>query len=125
MTATLREEIAKAVCAETCAFKGEPPCHSFDGLKFPPDTCDEPGCEAIAMAVAPIIARIADPARVMCKTMRAGLASRELTLEGSKDMCDFIAKALDDVERAVGKFDDFNRGHSGKSPNGDNGGSNV
>lgn len=64
---------------------------------------------------------LADAARVMCKTMRAGLASRELTLEGSKDMCDFIAKALDETERAVRVFDDFKRGHSGKSPNADMG----
>lgn len=62
---------------------------------------------------------LADAARVMCKTMRAGLASRELTLEGSKDMCDFIAKALDETERAVRVFDDFKRGHSGKSPSDD------
>jgi hypothetical protein len=62
---------------------------------------------------------LADAARVMCKTLRAGLASRELTLEGSKDMCDFIAKALDETERAVRVFDDFKRGHSGKSPDGD------
>jgi len=70
---------------------------------------------------------LAEAARVMCKTMRAGLASRELTLEGSKDMCDFIAKALDETERAVRVFDDFKRGgqkspgayKSRKSSNGD------
>jgi hypothetical protein len=70
---------------------------------------------------------LADAARVMCKTMRGGIERGELTLEGSKDMCDFLAKALDETERAVRVFDDFKRGglkspgayKSRKSSNGD------
>lgn len=39
---------ARAICAERCAFYGEPPCWKVgDGLS--PD-CDEPGCEALAAA---------------------------------------------------------------------------
>ena len=70
---------------------------------------------------------LADAARVMCKTMRGGIERGELTLEGSKDMCDFLAKALDETERAVRMFDEFKRGglkspgayKSRKSSNGD------
>lgn len=40
--------IARAICAEKCAFMGEPPCWQIgDGLS--PD-CDEPGCHALACA---------------------------------------------------------------------------
>lgn len=50
------EQIAKAICRETCAFKGEPACFEVTGdqgekLPWPPETCDEPGCVALAMAV--------------------------------------------------------------------------
>lgn len=39
----------RAICAEVCAFMGEPPCWSVNG-EWPPATCDEPGCKALAMA---------------------------------------------------------------------------
>lgn len=42
--------IAKAICAERCAHMGEPPCHSIDE-HFPPETCDDPGCAALAWCV--------------------------------------------------------------------------
>lgn len=40
--------VARAICAEKCAFYGEPPCWEV-GEGLSPD-CDEPGCEALAMA---------------------------------------------------------------------------
>lgn len=43
------DRLTRAICAETCAYRGEPPCHTLLG-KFPPETCDEPGCQAQAMA---------------------------------------------------------------------------
>jgi hypothetical protein len=47
--------VAKAICAETCAHMGEPPCWSVRGdqgeeLSWPPEKCDEPGCIALAQA---------------------------------------------------------------------------
>jgi len=50
----LRERVARAICREKCAFKGEPPCFTvMDGSEFdfPPETCCEPGCMAEADAV--------------------------------------------------------------------------
>jgi hypothetical protein len=47
------EKVARAICAEKCAFMGEPPCHTvMDGTEFswPPETCCEPGCIAEARA---------------------------------------------------------------------------
>lgn len=47
-------EAAMAICQETCAFMGEPPCwrlkHDDTGnpLPWPPPTCDEPGCMLLA-----------------------------------------------------------------------------
>jgi len=49
----LVERVARAICAEKCAFMGEPPCHTvMDGTEFswPPETCCEPGCIAEARA---------------------------------------------------------------------------
>ena len=40
--------VARAICAEKCAYYGDQPCWKVgDGLS--PD-CDEPGCEALARA---------------------------------------------------------------------------
>jgi hypothetical protein len=39
---------ARAICAETCAFMGEPPCWNTGG--WPNPECDEPGCFALARA---------------------------------------------------------------------------
>jgi hypothetical protein len=46
-------EAAMAICAETCAFMGEPPCWQVkddqgNDLPWPPVTCDSPGCMALA-----------------------------------------------------------------------------
>lgn len=38
------ERVARAICAEKCAFMGEPPCWTFKEETWPPPTCDEPGC---------------------------------------------------------------------------------
>ena len=46
---------ARAICRETCAFKGEPPCFEISG-EWPPSTCDEPGCGALAMAAVSALA---------------------------------------------------------------------
>ena len=50
MRDVLKQKIAHAICAETCAFKGEPPCYAV-ASETPPE-CDEPGCVALAAAVA-------------------------------------------------------------------------
>ena len=48
------DAIARAICRETCAYKGEPPCWKLveagERVMFPPPTCDEPGCFALAEA---------------------------------------------------------------------------
>jgi hypothetical protein len=51
----LREKVARALCQEKCAFFGEPPCWGLDPAEYviepwSPDTCDEPGCGALADA---------------------------------------------------------------------------
>ncbi len=48
-------EAAMGICAETCAFMGEPPCWRVQDdqgnpMPWPPETCDEPGCMALAKA---------------------------------------------------------------------------
>jgi hypothetical protein len=53
--AALREKVAKKLCQEKCAFYGEPPCWGLDPNEYViepwnPDTCDEPGCGALADA---------------------------------------------------------------------------
>jgi hypothetical protein len=45
------EAIHRAICAESCAYRGEPPCYTLNGAWPNPD-CDEPGCEALAKAAA-------------------------------------------------------------------------
>ena len=56
------EVVAMAICAEKCAFLGEPACfRHFDEagnpLPWPPEACDEPGCMALAEAVVAKIRR--------------------------------------------------------------------
>lgn len=48
----LRERVARAICREKCAFRGEPPCwdSAFDDKPFPPEGCCEPGCLSEAVA---------------------------------------------------------------------------
>ena len=43
------ERVARAICAEKCAFMGEPPCYSVEG-EWPNPNCQEPGCHAEAQA---------------------------------------------------------------------------
>ena len=49
MDHALVEKVAAAICAERCAFYGEPPCWKIEG-EWPPKSCDEPGCVALAQA---------------------------------------------------------------------------
>lgn len=49
------EKVARAICAETCAFMGEPACWQLSDdqgkpLPWPNINCDEPGCIALAKA---------------------------------------------------------------------------
>lgn len=44
-----REKVARAICAEKCAFMGEPPCYTVEG-EWPNPNCQEPGCHAEAQA---------------------------------------------------------------------------
>ena len=48
------ERVARAICAERCAFYGEPPCYVIDPdfveQEWQPENCNEPGCKALAMA---------------------------------------------------------------------------
>lgn len=55
------DKFTRAICAETCAYYGDPPCHSIEG-PFPPASCDEPGCQAAAMAVLRLIEATDGPA---------------------------------------------------------------
>ena len=47
--------VARAICRERCAFRGEPPCFEpqftdeADDLGLSPH-CDDPGCKALAIA---------------------------------------------------------------------------
>jgi hypothetical protein len=57
------EKVARAICAERCAWAGEPPCWKImDGsnFKWPPETCDEPGCMAFAQAAVAALEEIRD-----------------------------------------------------------------
>lgn len=57
------DEIARAICREKCAFYGEPPCWALtddetgEALPWPNPHCDEPGCDALASAVAAELAK--------------------------------------------------------------------
>lgn len=61
MTTPKLEEIAKAICREQCAFRGEMPCFEplfeddADDLGLSPH-CDGPGCLALAEAVCAALA---------------------------------------------------------------------
>jgi hypothetical protein len=60
-SANMQERIARAICAETCAYVGEPACWTFTELPWPNPNCDEPGCQALAQ-VAALAARAASTA---------------------------------------------------------------
>ncbi len=62
MTDPEAEKIARAICREKCAFYGDPPCFEMTGdqdeeLPWPNPGCDEPGCHALAAAVAEALGR--------------------------------------------------------------------
>jgi hypothetical protein len=42
--------VARAICAESCAHYGEPPCWRAAPEEWPNPQCDEPGCFALAQA---------------------------------------------------------------------------
>lgn len=44
----LTDRITRAICAEKCAFRGEPPCYTV--FSEEPPKCDEPECMALARA---------------------------------------------------------------------------
>ena len=67
----LREQVARAMCQEKCAFYGDPPCWGLDPAEYViepwnPDKCDEPGCGALADAAIAIVraATLEDAAKV-------------------------------------------------------------
>jgi hypothetical protein len=43
------DNVHRAICRESCAFRGEPPCWQISD-EWPNPHCDEPGCEALAKA---------------------------------------------------------------------------
>lgn len=57
----LVERMAKAICAEKCAYRGEPSCAVVmegTAYRFPPETCCEPGCLAEARAACGVVALV-------------------------------------------------------------------
>jgi hypothetical protein len=51
------DALTRVICAEVCAFNGELPCFESSREKFPPASCDEPGCRVLAEAVARSLGR--------------------------------------------------------------------
>ncbi len=79
---TDQDKIARAICAEQCAFIGEPPCHTLPG-PWPNPECNEPGCHALAQAVVEAMKRKAgvpsDRAAIMAaRTPRGGWTKAQL-----------------------------------------------
>ena len=44
------DAIERAICQETCAYYGEPPCWQVCPDDWPNPNCAEPGCRALACA---------------------------------------------------------------------------
>lgn len=42
------DSVARAICKESCAFYGEPPCYQTGD--WPNSQCNEPGCQSLAIA---------------------------------------------------------------------------
>lgn len=42
------DKAIRAVCAESCAHRGEPPCWEICPEEWPNPNCDEPGCKWLA-----------------------------------------------------------------------------
>ena len=56
------DRMARAICRERCAFLGEPACWQLDDddggpYSWPPESCNEPGCVALATAARAAIAK--------------------------------------------------------------------
>lgn len=45
------DDIELAICQESCAFRGEPPCWRIVPDDWPNPECDEPRCHALAASV--------------------------------------------------------------------------
>lgn len=60
--APMLDRIERAICRERCAFMGEPPCWDgpFADDPWPNPNCDDPGCHALALAVASDVNKAAD-----------------------------------------------------------------
>jgi hypothetical protein len=43
------DRAVRAVCAESCAHRGEPPCWQICPDEWPNPNCDEPGCKWLAL----------------------------------------------------------------------------
>lgn len=74
---TLREKVARAICQEKCAFRGEPACWKVlddSPFTFPPETCCEPGCVAEA-----------DAAISVCMEEAATIIERRVTVRHGYD----------------------------------------
>ncbi len=60
------DRLARAICQEDCAFRGEPACWEMtasegpEACPWPNPNCDEPGCQAYAMAVLAALAAARD-----------------------------------------------------------------
>jgi hypothetical protein len=66
---TTVDAIERAICAEHCAFFGEPPCWQVtddhgEALLWPNPDCDEPGCHSLAQAAAAALRARAEVARL-------------------------------------------------------------
>jgi hypothetical protein len=44
------DRAVRATCAESCAYRGEPPCWKVCPDEWPNPHCDEPGCKWLALA---------------------------------------------------------------------------
>jgi hypothetical protein len=92
--AALREKVAKKLCQEKCAFYGEPPCWGLDPNEYViepwnPDTCDEPGCGALADAAIDLVleeaARVAKEVETYTcgqDTIRSNIAAAIRAMKG-------------------------------------------
>jgi hypothetical protein len=62
---TQLEAVTRAICAERCAFYGEPPCWQVAPEKFALTDCDDVGCRAMAnAAIRADLAQAPAPVRV-------------------------------------------------------------
>ena len=95
------ERVARAICAEKCAYMGEPACWTFKEETWPPPTCDEPGCVYEARA-----ALSAMPPRLSPDLIAQlnKLASR-LTAQGEYDAVDLIDTVVARVSGAALEHD--------------------